>query len=349
MALLILYFSLAIGVSFVCSILESVLLSVSMPYVSVMEDKHPKAARLMRHHKLNLNKSIASILILNTIANTLGAAGVGAQAGAIFGSTAVLYVSGVLTFAILFFSEIIPKTIGTLYWKELAPMAAYLIRFFIFITYPIIIITMFVTNKISKNRVGMNSMTKAELIETMLMSEGQGEIDEHEADVIENVLQLDEIKAKDILTPRSVVYALEENISIKEAVEFDGIFQFSRMPIYDESIDMVTGIVLTKKVFQQAVKDDSIAIREIKKEIYRINENIPVSKVLNLFIKKKEHMFLVVDSYGQTEGIVTLEDCIETVLGVEIMDESDTVEDMRELAKQKMKHRRKQVGHRQVS
>jgi len=349
MALLILYFSLAIGVSFVCSILESVLLSVSMPYVSVMKDKHPKAARLMRHHKLNLNKSIASILILNTIANTLGAAGVGAQAGAIFGSTAVLYVSGILTFAILFFSEIIPKTIGTLYWKELAPISAHLIRFFIFITYPIIIITMFVTNKISKNRVGMNSLTKAELIETMLMSEGQGEIDEHEADVIENVLQLDEIKAKDILTPRSVVYALEENISIKEAIEFDGIFQFSRMPVYDESIDMVTGILLTKKVFQQAVKDDSIAIREIKKEIYRINENIPVSKVLNLFIKKKEHMFLVVDSYGQTEGIVTLEDCIETVLGVEIMDESDTVEDMRELAKQKMKTQRKAVGHRQVS
>lgn len=349
MALLILYFSLAIGVSFICSILESVLLSVSMPYVSVMEEKHPKAARLMRHHKLNINKSIASILILNTIANTLGAAGVGAQAGSIFGSTAVLYVSGVLTFAILFFSEIIPKTIGTLYWKELAPMAAHLIRFFIFITYPIILVTLFVTDKISKNRVGMNSMTKAELIETMLMSEGQGEIDEHEADVIENVLQLDEIKARDILTPRSVVYALEENISIKEAIEFDGIFQFSRMPVYDESIDMVTGIVLTKKVFQQAVKDDSIAIREIKKEIFRINENIPVSKVLNLFIKKKEHMFLVVDSYGQTEGIVTLEDCIETVLGVEIMDESDTVEDMRELAKQKMKHRRKQVGNRQVS
>jgi len=349
MALLILYFSLAIGVSFVCSILESVLLSVSMPYVSVLENKHPKAARLMKQHKLNINKSIASILILNTVANTLGAAGVGAQAGSIFGSTAVLYVSGILTFAILFFSEIIPKTIGTLYWKELAPLSAYIIRFFIIITYPVIIITMFVTDKISKNRVGMNSLTKAELIETMLMSEGQGEIDEHEADVIENVLQLDEIKARDILTPRSVVYALEENISVKKAIEFDGIFQFSRMPVYDDSIDMITGIVLTKKVFQQAVTDDSIAIREIKKEIFRINENIPISKVLNLFIKKKEHMFLVVDSYGQTEGIITLEDCIETLLGVEIMDESDTVEDMRELAKQKMKSRRKQVGHRQAS
>lgn len=341
MNLLIFYFFLAIGISFICSILESVLLSVSMPYVSVLEKKHPKAARLMKHHKMNINKSIASILILNTVANTLGAAGVGAQAGAIFGSTAVLYVSGILTFAILFFSEIIPKTIGALYWKELAPIAAYIIRFFIVITYPIILITLFVTNKISKNRVGMTSLTRAELIETMLMSEGQGEIDEQEADVIENVLQLDEVRAKNILTPRSVVYALEENSSVKEAVEFEGIFQFSRMPVYDKSIDMITGIVLTKKVFQQAVKDNSIAIREIKKEIFRINKNIPISKVLSLFIKKKEHMFLVVDSYGQTEGIITLEDCIETLLGVEIMDESDTVEDMRELAKQKMKSRRK--------
>lgn len=296
----------------------------------------------MKQHKLHINKSIASILILNTVANTLGAAGVGAQAGSIFGSAAVFYVSGILTFAILFFSEIIPKTIGTLYWKELAPISAYIIRFFILITYPVILITMFVTNKISKNRIGINSLTKAELIETMLMSEGQGEIDEQEADVIENVLHLDEIKAKDILTPRSVVYALDEHCSVKDAVEFDGNFQFSRMPVYNKSIDMVTGIVLTKKLFQQAVKDDSVIIQSIKKEIFRINENIPVSKVLNLFIKKKEHMFLVVDSYGQTEGIITLEDCIETVLGVEIMDESDKVEDMRELAKQKMKRGRKQ-------
>lgn len=340
MTLLILYFSLAIGISFICSILESVLLSVNMPYVYVLKKRRPGAGRLLKAHKEDINKSIASILILNTIANTLGAAGVGAQAGSIYGSTAVFYVSGILTFAILFFSEIIPKTIGAIYWKELAPIAAYVIRFFIVITYPIILMTLFVTNKISKSKDGLNSLTKAELIESTLLSEGEGVIDEHEADVIENVLQMDDIKARDILTPRSVVYALEEHKSIKEAVEYDGIFQFSRMPVYSNTIDTITGIVLTKKVFQQAVKDDSIAIREIKKEIFRINENIPISKVLDLFIKKKEHMFLVVDNYGQTEGIITLEDCIETLLGVEIMDESDTVEDMREYAKQKMKRGR---------
>ena len=344
MTLLILYFSLAIGISFICSILEAVLLSVNMPYISVLEKKRPAVASLLRSHKKDINKSIASILILNTIANTLGAAGVGAQAGSIYGSAAVLYVSAILTFAILFFSEIIPKTFGAIYWKQLAPVAAYVIRFFIFITYPIILMTLFVTNKISNNRDGFNSFTKAELIESTLLSEDEGVIDEHEADVIENVLQMDDIKARDILTPRSVVYALEEGISVKDAVEYEGIFRFSRVPVYHGSIDTVTGIVLTKKVFQQAVKDDSIAISKVKKEIFRINENIPISKVLKLFIKKKEHMFLVVDSYGQTEGIITLEDCIETLLGVEIMDESDTVEDMREYAKQRMKRGRSR-GH----
>lgn len=344
MTLLVLYFCLAIGISFVCSILESVLLSVNMPYVYVLEKQHPAAGRLLMAHKQDINKSIASILILNTIANTLGAAGVGAQAGHLFGSTAVFYVSGVLTFAILFFSEIIPKTIGAIYWKQLAPIAAYAIRFFIIITYPIILLTLFVTNKISHNKGGLNSLTKAELIESTMMSEDEGVIDEYEADVIENVLQLDEIRARDILTPRSVVYGLEETRSIREVLQQDddGIFQFSRMPVYAGTIDNITGIVLTKKVFQQAVQDDSLPVREIKKEIFRINENVPISKVLDLFIKKKEHMFLVVDNYGQTEGIITLEDCIETLLGVEIMDESDEVEDMREFAKQKMKIRRTQ-------
>jgi len=130
---------------------------------------------------------------------------------------------------------------------------------------------------------------------------------------------------------------------IKEVMrEQEAIFKFSRIPLFDESIENVTGIVLTKKIFQQALKDDSVALSSIKKKIFSINENIPVSKALDLFITKKEHMFLVTDNYDQTDGIITLEDCVETVLGVEIMDESDTTEDMRELAKRKMKQKRKE-------
>jgi CBS domain containing-hemolysin-like protein len=340
MDLLVLYFLLAVTISFICSILESVLLSTNMSYISVLEKERPKIGALLKDHKLNINTSIASILILNTIANTLGAAGVGAQAESVFGNGAIFYVSIILTFAILFISEIIPKTIGAVYWKELAPIAAYAIRFFIFITYPIIIMTLFITNRISKGN-KTNSLTKAELIENTLLSEGEGVIDEQESDVIENVLQLNDIKVIEILTPRSVVFAIEENTPISEVVKEQDIFRFSRVPIYNESIDNVTGIVLTKDLFRQALSDDTVTVNSIKKDIFKLNENIPVSKVLDKFIKKKEHMFLVVDNYDQTEGIVTLEDCIETVLGVEIMDESDSVEDMRVLAKQLMKNKRK--------
>lgn len=342
MELLIIFFILSVGISFLCSILESVLLSINMSYVAVLEKEKPAVGKLLRHHKVNINKSIASVLILNTIANTLGAAAVGAQASKIFGNDAVVYVSVVLTFAILFISEIIPKTIGAIYWKQLAPVAAYFIRFFIWITYPIILSTLAVTNKISQGKRDTHSLSKEELLESMLMSEDEGIIDEKESDVIENILKLDNIKVSEVLTPRSVVFALDENLKIKDVIKSEpAIFKFSRIPIYDGSFENVTGLVLTKKIFKQALEDDSVTLASIKKEIFTINENIPVSKALDLFISKKDHMFLVTDNYDQTEGIITLEDCVETILGVEIMDESDTTEDMRELAKRKMKLRRK--------
>jgi CBS domain containing-hemolysin-like protein len=341
MDLLLLYFFAAVIISFICSVLESVLLSVNMPYISVLEKENPKVGKLLKSHKTNIHKSIASILILNTVANTLGAAAVGAQAESLYGAGAVFYVSIVLTFAILFFSEIIPKTIGASHWKTLAPLAAYLIQFFIWITYPIILLTLFVTNRIKRDDEGM-SLTREELIESTLMSEDEGVLDEQESDVIENILMLDRIKIHEILTPRTVVFALDGNRSIKDIVESEpAIFKFSRVPVFDGSIENITGMVMTKKIFKQALQDDSVTLGSIQKDIFKINENIPVSMALDLFIKKKEHMFLVQDSYDQTEGIVTLEDCVETILGVEIMDESDSHADMREVAKQKMKLKRR--------
>jgi len=341
--LLILYFTLAVGISFICSVLEAVLLSVNMSYISLLEKEKPKVGKLLRLQKVEISKSIASILILNTIAHTLGAAAVGAQAAVLFGNDAVVIISMVMTFAILFLSEIIPKTIGALYWKQLAPVSAYTIRIFIWLTYPIILTTLFVTDRISKGKEDAHSLTKEELLESMLMSEDEGVIDEKESDVIENILNLDNIKVGEVLTPRSVVFALDETMTIKEIVETQNdIFNFSRIPVYNSSIEDVTGIALTKKIFQQALSDDSVTVGSIKKEIFSINENIPVSKALDLFITKKDHMFLVMDNYDQTEGILTLEDCVETILGVEIMDESDATEDMRELAKLKMKQRRRE-------
>ncbi len=339
MTLLIIYFSLAVGVSFLCSMLESILLSLNISYINVVKKSKPKVGGILEKLKKDINVSLASILILNTVANTLGAAGVGAEAARLFGVEYMFYVSAILTLVILFISEIIPKTIGAVFYKQLAPFAAYLINFFIFITYPLIMLSLVITRKISKDD-SSHIITREELLESTLISENEGVIDEKESDYIENVLRLNKSKVHEILTPRSVVYALKKNLSIKDIIEEAGIKKFSRIPVYDESIDNIVGVVLSKKIFEKAIKNQNIKIEELMQPIFSINENIPVSYALDLFIKRKEHMFVVTDSYDQTEGIVTLEDCIETLLGVEIMDELDTVDDMQKLAKDKMKRKK---------
>jgi CBS domain containing-hemolysin-like protein len=340
---LIFLFVLVIGVSFLCSVLESILLSTNVSYISVLEQSNPSAGKLLKNLKKDVDKSISSILILNTFANTLGATAIGVEAQTVFNndSNLVLIVSIVLTFLILFVAEIIPKTIGAIYWKQLAPLAAKFINIFIFITYPIIIMTLFVTRKINKNSDG-DIVSREELIHTALLSEGDGIINDMESDIIENTLSLKEIKIRDILTPRSVVFAVDKNVLIKDLLEDKRTYKFSRLPVYDGTIDNIVGMVLTKKIFKHAIKDSDVSIEKVMIKVERINENIPVLKALSSFTKTKGHMLIVVDGYDQTEGIVTLEDCVETLLGLEIMDELDTTEDMRKLATSNMKAKRKE-------
>jgi CBS domain containing-hemolysin-like protein len=351
MELLIFLFVIVIGVSFLCSVLESILLSTNVSYISVIEKDNPTAGKLLKTLKQDIDKSIASILILNTIANTLGATAIGVQAESVFegDSRLIIVVSIFLTFMILFVAEIIPKTIGAVYWKQLAPLAAIIIRFFIVITYPIILITQFVTKKISNGDFSSDSISREELIHSTLLSEEEGIIGDLESDIIENTLTIHSIKIKEILTPRSVMYAIEKNTKIKDILDDKRTYKFSRVPIYDGTIDNMVGVVLTKKLFKQAIKDSEVTIDTIMTPVFALNENIPVSKVLNTFIKKREHMFVVLDNYDQTEGIVTLEDCIETLLGLEIMDESDTIADMRKLALTKMKNKRKEREKKRAS
>ena len=343
MEYLIFLFVVVIGVSFLCSILESVLLSTNVSYISVIEQTNPTAGKLLKNLKKDVDKSISSILILNTFANTLGATAIGVQAQDVFNhdSNFVLLVSIILTFLILFVAEIIPKTIGAIYWKELAPLSARFIKIFIFITYPIVILTLFVTRKISKNSEN-ETVSREELIHTALLSEEDGMINDMESDIIENALSLKEIKIKDILTPRSVVFAVDKNTVIKDILDDKRTYKFSRLPVYDGTIDNIVGMLLTKKLFKHAIKNPEVAIEEIMIKVESINENIPVLKGLSSFTKTKGHMLIVVDGYDQTEGIVTLEDCLETLLGLEIMDELDTTEDMRKLATRKMKEKRKE-------
>jgi CBS domain containing-hemolysin-like protein len=341
MEYLIFLFVLVIGVSFLCSILESILLSTNVSYVSALESSNPNAGRLLKKLKTDIDKSISSILILNTFANTLGATAIGVQAQNIFNndSNLVLVVSIVLTFMILFFAEIVPKTIGAIYWKQLAPYAVRVIEVFIFITYPIIIFTLFITKKINKNKDDI--VTREEILHTTLLGEEDGIINDMESDIIENTLSLKEVRLKDILTPRSVVFSVQKDTLIKDLLDDARTFKFSRVPVYGDSIDHIVGMVLTKKLFKHAIKNPNVSIENIMVDVDSINENIPVSKALNSFTKAKGHMLIVTDGYDQTEGIVTLEDCIETLLGLEIMDELDTTEDMRKLASANMKAKRK--------
>ncbi len=342
MSTLVFLFVVVLAVSFLCSMLESILLSTNMTYISILEDKNPKIGKLLKKLKTNIDESIASILILNTFANTLGATAIGIQAQKVFhnDSNLILAITILLTFLILFVAEIIPKTIGAVYWKQLAVFGAKIINLFIILTYPIIQITLFVTRKINKDN-DNDHISREDILHTALLSEEDGVINDMESDIIENTLTLKEIKIKDILTPRSVMFSVQKDTIISELLEDKRTYKFSRVPVYDQNIDNIVGMVLTKKIFKQAIKDKQVTISSIMDEINTINENIPVSKALNSFIKVKGHMLLVVDGYDQTEGIVTLEDCIETLLGKEIMDELDTTEDMRKLASAKMKANRK--------
>lgn len=338
--LLIVYFFIAVGISFLCSILESVLLSLTPAYIASIKNTKPKTATLLKNQKKNIDKSIGAILTLNTFAHTLGAAGVGAEAVKIFGDEYMFYISAFLTILILIFSEIIPKTIGAYYWKSLSAISARLINVLIIITYPLLIIMKHITKLISPKNSSFTNISKEELEATVSLGEEAGLLKENDSLIIENILTLKKIKVKDIHTPRSVMFCLskenleksfDKNSDVK--LNLSKLKEYSRVPIYEENIDNIVGIIFSKEYFYEYTKENRKVENKLIKPVFKINENIPVSKLLDMFITKKEHMFIVVDNYDQTEGIVTLEDAIETLLGKEIVDEFDQNIDMRELAK----------------
>lgn len=344
--LLFIYFSIAIGISFLCSILEAVLLSITASHIELTRQNNEKLGTLMQKQKQNIDFSIAAILTLNTFAHTLGAAGVGAEAAKMFGEEYMFYISAVLTILILVLSEIIPKTLGAYYWKFFAGFATRMIRFLVIITYPILIVMNKITAYITPTQ--KETITKEEIIATANIAEEKGVLREKESDVIQNLLDLNKIKVKDIFTPRSVLFAVKKedllNSFVKEKNELDleKFKEYSRIPVYDNGIDDIEGMIISKEYFHEYIENKLEDKSKIIKPLYHVNENIPISKLIDMFLAKKEHMFLVVDSYGQTEGVVTLEDAVETLLGAEIVDELDSNIDMREAARAKMMASRKQ-------
>ena len=338
MTALISYFLVALVVSFLCSLLESVLLSLSIAHVSVMEKEGGASGRLMAELKENINRPLAAILTVNTIANTVGAAGVGAQTQIIYGNEWVSIASGILTLCILIFSEIIPKTIGAIYSKSLASSAAITIRILMFVAWPFVIFSEATSKLINKgDNGGESKASREELLAMAEISEDEGSIDQQEGDIIENLMKLDNMPIEDIMTPRSVIFSLKHNDTVGQVIETNSPIAFSRIPIYEKDLDNICGIVNRYDLVNKQAEDKfDVTMKEIMKPIQSVVEKTSVSDVLDRFVKRRQQMFFVTDNFGTTTGLITLEDAIETLLGVEIVDEHDNVVDMRKLATAKM-------------
>lgn len=340
MTLLVTYLLLTLILSFMCSLLEATLLSSTSSYIESLDKKgySPKTVDLAKDVKQNIDKSISSILTLNTFANTMGAAGVGAQAAIIFGSNWQAVIAFILTLMVLFISEIFPKTVGAIYWRKFIVPAVYIISFMVKITYPFIFLATFITNTLQKGRKNEVNFSKDEIITIVDMSEKEGVLQAKESILIKNLFKLKNIKAKDIMTPRTVVFAFDSKTTLKEALLNDNLYVYSRIPVYNESIDDIVGVVFKQTILEKRVKKKKkTLLKDIIVPVHKVPENISVSTLFDMFIRMKMHLFIVQDEYGQTSGVVTLEDALETLLGIEIVDEMDQVTDMQEFAKDENK------------
>lgn len=338
MTLLVVYLAIAIGVSFLCSILEAVLLSVTPSFVESAAQKRPRASKNLVRVRERLDESLSSILILNTFAHTMGAAGVGSQALEIFGAQWETVIALALTLVILYFSEIIPKTLGATFWRPLAIPASVTIIWLTKLVYPLVWLATGLTRLFSRK--GKDQITREEIIAMASRGLRDGALYSQENEYLSNILSLREITTESVLTPRTVVHMVSEETTVSQAIEEAVRAGFSRMPVYGDSPDHVTGKVLRNDLYEaERSGAGDRPVKEFAIPIVRVSEKLPVQKLLDLFIKNHAHLFLVEDEFGQTAGIVTLEDAIETLLGREIVDESDRVTDMQELARERYRDR----------
>jgi CBS domain containing-hemolysin-like protein len=343
-ALLFFYLLLALGVSFACSIFEAVLLSITPGYVAALEKEGAKTARRIKNLKANIDKPLAAILSLNTIAHTVGAAGVGAQSAIVFKDVHVGVISGVLTVLILFISEIIPKSLGAAKWKRLAPVvAALLIPVTFLMTITLLVpIARLITRWLGGTHGHMP--TGDEISAIAEQGAHQGLFPAGESRILKNLFRLKEVKVSDIMTPRTVLLALDEVMPVGEVLDREA-FPFSRIPLYRESVDDIVGYVLKSDILLKAARDElDVQLAELRRDLVAIDQDLVLSDLFERLLESQAHIALVVDPYGGTAGIVTMEDLVETLMGIEIVDEADAVTDMRELARKQWEKRARRTG-----
>lgn len=344
MFLLILYVLIALGFSFLCSIAEAVILSVTVGYVAVLEKENKKSGKILRKMKEDINKPLAAILTLNTIAHTVGAAGAGAQATSVFGDAYLGIISAILTLLILVFSEIIPKTLGAHYWQALAPVVGYSLQGLIWILYPFVKLSEYLTKSMTHGPT-LKGFNREELSAMAELSWEEGLLAQQESRILLNLLSLHQLKVQDAMTPHSVVFSIPETLTVGAYYKQHESEPFSRIPVYKDSKDKITGFVLrTDLLLAQARAESENTIAEYVRELHAVADVMPLSNAFDTLLRERATIALVVNEYGGVQGVLTMEDVIETILGLEIVDEGDRSRDMQELARRLWQRRSKALG-----
>jgi len=340
MTLLMVFLFGALIISFLCSILEATLMSTPLSYITMREEEGYRPAARMKKYKTEPSRPIAAILSLNTIANTIGAAGVGRQATEVFGSAWFGVVSATMTVLILVFAEIIPKTIGTSYWKRLTGFAAASIRVLVFILFPLVVCIEFLQKLITpKER--ETGVSREEISAMAEVAEESGELDEDESEIIQNIIGIDEIEASEVMTPRVVAAIASEKMTVKNFYKDRRFLHHSRIPVYQDNDEYITGYILRLDALQLMAEDKyDTTLSEIRRDIESFSEETTLDKVWDSMKEKDEQIAVVINEYGSFQGIITLEDVIETILGDEIVDERDAVRDMQQLARERWRQQK---------
>ena len=341
MALLLFFLLGAMAISFLCSILEATLMSTPISYITMREEEGYKPATRFKEYKQDSSRPIAAILSLNTIANTIGAAGVGHQATLVFGSGWFGLVSAVMTILILVFSEIIPKTIGTTRWKSLMGFATVMIRALIVLMYPLVLLIELLTRLVTPKDAEEPAVSRDEVSAMANVAEEEGDLEEDENTIIQNLISMDEVKAFDVMTPRVVCEIAPESMTLKTFYKSKRYRHHSRIPVYADNDEYITGYILRMEALQLMAEDKfDLTLGDIRRDVATFDEDTTLDKIWDEMLSKDEQIAIIINEYGSFQGILTLEDVIETLLGSEIVDENDTVRDMQQLARDKWKNRR---------
>ena len=332
MELLLFYLSLAILLSFLCSVLEAVLLSLTPSFILVLKDSGSRAGTLLEKLKRDVDRPLAAILSLNTIAHTVGAAGVGAQAQVVFSNLPFSVISGVLTLLILVLSEIIPKTLGATYWRPLAVPSAYLIHFLTISLAPFVYLSSVLSGLLTGGKRGP-AISRDEIHAVADMGEREGIIDNADAKMLQSIMRFQTNKVNDVYTPRPVVKHFSSNSTIREVMDTEKELNFSRYPVLG-SAQSILGYALRNELLMAAANDEwNRRVKDFTHKAMIIPQQMPLKSALGLFLRSRSHMAMVVDEFGCFAGVLTLEDVVETLIGHEIMDEGDSIADLREFAR----------------